>query len=652
MTLDRNDYKTSLPQLEKRLAAVEAVGGKAITKIDLLSTLLDAEALERERLYQKNVTQMAQIITDVSADIENLQEQIDGNITTWFFDYVPTTSNYPASEWIQQGTEIVHLGDLFYNTATGYVYRWLSDGAEPPTYSWLRITDSDVTKALADAAAAQDTADHKRRVFVTTPVVPYDIGDLWCEGSTGDILTCTTPKTSAQSYAYSDWEKLNKYTDDTALTNWLTQTYTVDKTSLQNQIDGKAETWYQATDPSLEWTAAEKPYHEGDLWYRTTDNTTWYYTGSAWSQQEIPSSIFNTISGKANIFIGSTTPVDPKSGDLWLKSANDDILTYVAGSWVKYNKYTDDTVANQAVGAAQIAQTAAENAQTAAETAQSYAEAAQISAGEAAESATDAYNSASQALDQLGVVQDVIGVLDLISQHGEYQHTTDDEPLENKWYFLREGSGTTADPYTYVMPASVSFEYFLTSDVAIDANKTYYTRSGTGTEEDPYVFAVVETPDVSEIATYYENTRQNYYELVDVDQSIQNYISSHLALVGDSLYLQHGTTRIKLSTTDGVVLYNEAGDQVAQYGEDTIIGDITNFGIKIGKSPEWTQQNPVYELGFYQDGNRVAYINNNSLYITQTVVLKQMQMGDSNGTWAWCVHEVSGANNLYLKWLG
>lgn len=55
-----------------------------------------------------------------------------------------------------------------------------------------------------------------------------------------------------------------------------------------------------------------------------------------------------TADGKATVYTGDATPSLPSEGDLWLKSKNDGILTYVNGSWVTYNKYTDNTVANEA----------------------------------------------------------------------------------------------------------------------------------------------------------------------------------------------------------------------------------------------------------------------------------------------------------------
>ena len=46
--------------------------------------------------------------------ITNLQNQIDGQIETWFYNYIPTAENYPASEWTTDTEKDKHLGDLFY----------------------------------------------------------------------------------------------------------------------------------------------------------------------------------------------------------------------------------------------------------------------------------------------------------------------------------------------------------------------------------------------------------------------------------------------------------------------------------------------------------------------------------------------------------
>lgn len=146
--------------------------------------------------------------TTYTNDIASIQSQIDGSISSWFYGYAPTLLNVPASSWNTVELKNNHLGDLFYDTVTGYCYRFMITGG---VYSWQRITDVDITKALSDASKAQDTADNKRRVFVATPIPPYDIGDLWAEGSTGDLKRCKTAKVTGQSYLAGDWEVATKY---------------------------------------------------------------------------------------------------------------------------------------------------------------------------------------------------------------------------------------------------------------------------------------------------------------------------------------------------------------------------------------------------------------------------------------------------------
>lgn len=172
-----------------------------------------AEAISEE--VKQTATQAASDLSNYATNtnlmLKDMQGQIDGSITTWFFAVPPTNENAPANEWTTTDLKNKHLGDLYYDTNTGYSYRWQ---VLQSVYSWRRITDVDVTKALADASKAQDTADAKRRVFYSQPVPPYDKGDLWSQGANGDMLICSTPKTDGMSYLASDWDKASKYTDD------------------------------------------------------------------------------------------------------------------------------------------------------------------------------------------------------------------------------------------------------------------------------------------------------------------------------------------------------------------------------------------------------------------------------------------------------
>lgn len=156
-------------------------------------------------------------VNQLSKDLEAVKNQIDGAIETWFYEPVPTLSNEPAVNWTTSEDKNVHLGDLYYD-GNGKAYRFQMSGI---SYVWQVITDSDITKALADAKKAQDTADGKRRVFVTTPsnASVYDIGDLWVNATYGsyknDLLRCKTSKQANAQFSIEHWELATRYTDDT-----------------------------------------------------------------------------------------------------------------------------------------------------------------------------------------------------------------------------------------------------------------------------------------------------------------------------------------------------------------------------------------------------------------------------------------------------
>ena len=150
-------------------------------------------------------------LSDAVKKMGDLQDQIDDNITSWFYSGKPTSTNEPAKNWTTDTVRKQHIGDLYYDKDTGLAYRYVLDGG---AYNWTLIRDTGVAKALADASAAQAAADSKVRCFSKTPTPPYDVGDIWMQGETGDILRCQTARASG-SYNAADWVKASKYTDDT-----------------------------------------------------------------------------------------------------------------------------------------------------------------------------------------------------------------------------------------------------------------------------------------------------------------------------------------------------------------------------------------------------------------------------------------------------
>lgn len=304
-------------------------------------------------IAQKEVDRFVTSIYDPK--IAELQSQIDGKIETY------NQATDPSSIWTTAELKAKHTGDLWYNSKTEETMRW--NGS-----AWSKLSD-------ADAKAAKNLAVTKKRVFSVTPYPPYDKDDLWVQGTNGDLMRCVTSRQSGD-YVASDWVKATKYTDDSAIKNFVQNTYNVDLDKIQNQLSQKAETWYQKDDPAKNWTGAveiafcdidgnsildtagdeiltfyeeTKREHNGDLWKNPDTNDEFIYVDGEWIPMSIPDALFNTINGKSSVFAVQPTP-PYNVGDLWF--TGNEILTcvtnrtngtFVSGDWRKNDSYTDDS---------------------------------------------------------------------------------------------------------------------------------------------------------------------------------------------------------------------------------------------------------------------------------------------------------------------
>lgn len=279
--------------------------------------------------------------------ISSLESQVDGQIQTWAQDTNPA-SNWSADE------KASRVGDLWLFTGTSDnttiqqgltlhpqgIYKYVYDSVNS-VYKWEAHSSTNNN--------IFDLADGKKKVFYgnDTPTNAEE-NDLWVQGSGGDIKV----------YRNGSWVLASKYTDDNALITWVASTYATDKGNLQDQIDGKAETWYQSSDPENNWSSTEKPKHEGDLWYNTTDGTTWYYAKQGtdpetydWEQQNVPDAVFDKIDGKKDIHYTNNAPIHPpyNAGDLWSNGIDLRICitpkaegeNYNISDWVLASNYID-----------------------------------------------------------------------------------------------------------------------------------------------------------------------------------------------------------------------------------------------------------------------------------------------------------------------
>jgi len=201
--------------------------------------------------------------TTHSDDIETLSTQLDGKITTWFGDTNPTINNYPASSWETEDDKNNHLGDLFFNKTTGKLFYFKKNIIPEVSYLWQENTDQDLIEVMETASTAQDTADNKRRVFIAEPTPPYDEGDLWTQGSDGDLKVCSVAKQEFESFDESDWVQATKYTDDTV---YFSDPDNHGQTATWDNLSNIPDRYTENATPGLNLTNTYMGYYDGATW--------------------------------------------------------------------------------------------------------------------------------------------------------------------------------------------------------------------------------------------------------------------------------------------------------------------------------------------------------------------------------------------------
>lgn len=304
-------------------------------------------------------------VTDISGfkdyidKLDTIENQVDGKAETWY------QSTDPSVNWTTDDLKKEHIGDLWYYTGDTGVVNGAQRG-KGTEWIWQNVSGIYKWCEMDVPDEVYDAIDGKSTVYTTVPSNP-EVGDLLIPSS--DI---GTQYKAGKVYKYngSTWAEIS-YTNDDALNAFINGTYADDLEAIQTQIDKKAETYYQSTDPSTSWTTNDaKNEHVGDLWYDTTNDVEYVYTkinnvdGSVtyqWveSTVDIPDEVYDLIDGKASIYvILPTNTSELATGDLLIPASN---ITNTSGT-VLYTKgkvyrwtgsawsevaYTDDTAANE-----------------------------------------------------------------------------------------------------------------------------------------------------------------------------------------------------------------------------------------------------------------------------------------------------------------
>ena len=222
---------------------------------------------------------------------------------------------------------------------------------------------------------------------------------------------------------------------------------------------------------------------------------------------------------------------------------------------------TDDTRANSAMVVATDANALAESASKAATEAWGYAEdarsaaaTAETHADEAKASAENASEYAARALGNLSTVQNVTETLNWITAHGTMT---------------------------------------LTTDVALDPTHVYFVVDPLGDYEVGGThYSVVTEPDVADIATYYE---------LSIDESLNNYVGTHLALTSEGLWLvpEAGGNKVLIATGGQGHTYDDAGTYIIDGSDNVLAKFLAN----------------VAQIGEARNGKKRIEITNNGLIL-------------------------------------
>lgn len=290
------------------------------------------------------------------------------------------------------------------------------------------------------------------------------------------------------------------------------------------------------------------PYDTTAKVTRVDGNTVWVHISGG--VDETP--VRRTVNAK----VGDEVQVRVGGGKAWITGnasspPTDDTRAIKADT----NAIRAKDIADSAFNYAETAADAAGRAITSATQAASAAASAQTSANNAQTSANNAAEYASRALGGLSTVQSVAETLTWITQHGTMALTTDVALDPTHVYFVLDPAGD-------------------------------YTVGGN-------TYAIVTEPNVNDIGTYYELT---------IDESLNNYVGTHLALTNEGLWLlpaSSGTNKVLVATgagttytTAGTYIIDSGGATVASFRSDGIsLGDATSYKFDVDLSGVKLTQN-------------------------------------------------------------
>ena len=152
----------------------------------------------------------------------------------------------------------------------------------------LQLNSVDTFASIEDQIRTE-VGKNRARSFTSQPTPPYNVGEIWFDDETGELLTCTRAQPDPEdggAFDPTDWEKLTNYTDSTTVQGMIE-----DATDGMNERLSEFSTAFTQREDSFEMLISERTESLDvvDTYLRATER------GLEISKQENGSNIGGTL---------------------------------------------------------------------------------------------------------------------------------------------------------------------------------------------------------------------------------------------------------------------------------------------------------------------------------------------------------------------
>lgn len=197
---ERTDREKALEELKNRVDNSSGLFTTSVEQPDgsTIFYMHDKPTLSESQIVWKMTAEAFAVSTD-GGKTYNAGLTVDGDLIARILTAVGVNA-----DWIKTGAlRIEKNGKTMVNMD-------FDTGEVDMVVKSFSLTSGDTIDSIA-----KEEANKKNKTFTSTPVPPYNVGDIWMNSSTSDIMTCIRARSSG-TYVSSDWEKRNKYIDQAA----------------------------------------------------------------------------------------------------------------------------------------------------------------------------------------------------------------------------------------------------------------------------------------------------------------------------------------------------------------------------------------------------------------------------------------------------